>query len=234
MQRYFVDKIGDDLILNKEQIHQIISVMRSEINEKITLVNDGNFYHCVITSLNPFKFEIIEIEKGDSELKKDITLLYCLPKKDKLELVIQKATELGVKQIVLVNSSRTIMKIKKEDEEKKLQRYSKIALEASEQSKRTSLPIIGPIIEYKDINKYLKDISLIAYENENKLNLNSSLIKDKKTISILIGAEGGFSKEEVEYAEKYGFKSVSLGKRILRSETAVYYCLSLLSYFSEE
>lgn len=234
MERYFVDIIDDEIIISEKQIHQIIKVMRNNVGDKITLVNEGYFYLCEITSISPFKFKIIDKSLADTELKKDITLLYCLPKGDKLEFAVQKATELGVKKIVLVSSSRTIMKIKKEDEARKLERFRKIALEASEQCSRAFVPQIVGVISIKDIGKYKSSLNLIAYENERALNISESLLKDHDSISILIGAEGGFSLSEVESANELGFQSVCLGNRILRSETAVCYALSLLSHYSEE
>lgn len=234
MERYFVDIINGEIVLKQDQIHQICKVMRNNIKDRLTFVNDGYFYLCEITSVNPFNFKIIEKTLAETELKRDITLLYCLPKGDKLEFAIQKATELGVKKIVLVNSSRTIMKIKKEDEKRKLKRFKKIALEASEQCSRAFIPEIVGVIPFKDIEKYKSSLSLIAYENERALSIDENLLQDHKDVSILIGAEGGFSLEEVNFASEKGYKPICLGKRILRSETAVCYALSLLAHYSEE
>ena len=234
MERYFVRNENGNLILKDEQVHQIVKVMRNKIGDQITLIHDGYFSLCKITSLNPFQFEIINTEESKTELNRDITLLYCLPKGDKLEFAIQKATELGVKRMVLVNSSRTIMKIKKEDEKKKLERYSRIALEASEQCGRGYVPEIVGVIPFSKISEYKSSLSLIAYENERSMSISSDLLKNHDSVSIVIGAEGGFSLEEVDYANKNGYISTCLGNRILRSETAVVYALSLLSHYSEE
>lgn len=234
MERYFVDIIDNEIILKQEQIYQICKVMRNKIGDQITLVNDGYFFLCEITSINPFLFKVIKSSKADTELNRDIILLYCLPKGDKLEFAIQKATELGANKIVLVNSSRTIMKIKKEDEKRKLERYRKIALEASEQCERAVVPIIEGVISFQEIERYKSSLNLIAYENERKEYIDGHLLSGHDSVSILIGAEGGFSLQEVEKANKIGFKSICLGNRILRSETAVVYALSLLSYYSED
>ncbi len=234
MQRYFVDKINNEFILTQEQIHQIINVMRNKIHEHLVFINNSYAYEVEIISLNPFKVKELNKLFLDTELSKDITLLYCLAKKDKIDFAVQKATELGVKKIVLVNSSRTILKIKKDEEEKKLLRLNKIAIEASEQCGRVLVPKVEKVIDYKDIKDFLSDINLIAYENERSLTIDKELLENKQSITILIGAEGGFSKEEVKYANELGYLSICLGKRILRSETAVCYALSLLSHYVEK
>jgi 16S rRNA (uracil1498-N3)-methyltransferase len=236
MQRYFVDKIENDVVyLTKEQEHHIVKVMRMKEQEQVTCACDGIIYLCEIESLNPLKVVCKERLDENNELEVDVTLLYCLPKGDKLDLVLQKATELGVKEIILVQSERCIAKIKKEDEARKLIRFNTIVKEASEQSKRSVVPIVNKIINYKDINKYHFDHSFIAYENEKDETYFSYLSKvnKKESIGILIGSEGGFSLKEVEYAKSNGYTSISLGKRILRSETAVFYALSAISLIIE-
>ena len=234
MQRYFIDKNYDHIEFNNEQLHHITKVMRMNINDKIEAVFNSKCYLLNITSLSPFSFEIIETLTSNSELNVDITLLYCLPKGDKLDLVIQKATEIGVKNIILVQSSRCVCKYKKEDYIKKITRLNKIILEASEQSHRFILPKIIDIIDFKDLKKYQFNHNFIAYENEKTTSLNSFTFKKNESIGILIGSEGGFSIQEVKYAEENNYKAISLGKRILRSETACIYALSVLSFLSED
>lgn len=234
MQKYFVDYKDGDFILSDEQLFQIKTVMRAKKGSEFIFINNGIFYHVKLKSLIPFQVEIINEEVSDKELNIDITLLYCLAKKDKIETCIQKATELGVKKIVLVNSSRCVLKIKKEEEEKKLIRYRKIAQEASEQCGRSFVPIVEKIIDFKEIGNYISELNLIAYENEKKSFLNEDMLKNKKSVSVLIGAEGGFSLEEVAYANDLGYNAICLGKRILRSETAVIYTMSLLSHYAEK
>lgn len=233
MERYFVNQINDKLNLNKEQIHQIKDVMRNKIGDIITLINDGYFYEVKIVDFNPFSYEIIKKYIPNTELKLNITLLYCLSKGDKIEFAIQKASELGANKVVLVSSSRCVMKIKKQDEEKKLERYRKIALEASEQCGRAKILQVEGVIDFKDIDKYLSELNFIAYENERSLKLSKQLLENKKSVTILIGSEGGFSMDEVEYALSKSYLSLCLGNRILRSETAVLYALSLLSHYGE-
>lgn len=236
MQRYFVEEMKDGIpSFSKEQIHHIVDVMRMKIDDRITVVYNNEAYLCSIKKTSPLEVKVEENLFEEHELKNDVTLLYCLPKGEKLELVVQKATELGVHEIILVQSERCIAKITKENKEKKLLRLNKIALEASEQSKRTFIPIIKDVINYKDINKYHFDYQFIAYENEGETTFKKHLemIKDHESISILVGSEGGFSIQEVEYAKSCGYKSISLGKRILRSETAVFYALTSIGFILE-
>jgi len=238
MQRYFVSfKNCDDIILSKDDIFHITHVMRMGVNDQFEINNDGDIYLSKIISLSPFKFEILSKYNENRELNVDITLLYCLPKGDKIDLVLQKVTELGVKNIVLINSSRCIAKITKENKEKKIFRFNKILKEATEQCKRSFIPKILDVIDFKDIGKFVCDLNLIAYENYKGTisDLKQILHKfDGKSISILIGPEGGFSKDEVKTAINYKFKEISLGKRILRSETSCIYLMSVLSYEFED
>lgn len=236
MQRYFINEMKNDKpVFNKDQIHHIVNVMRMRIDDEITIAYEGEAFLCRISSTNPLEATVIKNLNEDHELKNKLTLLYCLPKGEKLDLVVQKATELGVSEIVLVQSERCIAKITKENKDKKLLRLNKIALEASEQSKRTRVPVIEKVINYKDLNKLDFDYKFIAYENEDDTTFKEQVesIKEGQSIAVLIGAEGGFSTKEVEDAKSWGYRSVSLGKRILRSETAVFYALSTIGFVLE-
>ena len=234
MQRYFTSfKDEKNITISNDDIFHIVKVMRMKINDQFEINNDGDIYLSQINSLAPFSFKILKKIDENHELKTKITLLYCLPKGDKIDLVLQKATELGVNQIVLVNSSRCIAKINDENKKKKLARFNKIIKEATEQCKRNNLPALKDVIKFNEISNYQSDLNLIAYENSKMSNQElKDLLRNFKgnTVTILIGAEGGFSKEEVEYALKNNFISISLGNRILRSETSVFNLLSILGY----
>ena len=234
MQRYFTSfKDEKNITISNDDIFHIVKVMRMKINDQFEINNDGDIYLAQINSIAPFSFKILKKIDENHELKTKITLLYCLPKGDKIGLVLQKATELGVNQIVLVNSSRCIAKINDENKEKKLARFNKIIKEATEQCKRNNLPALKDVIKFDEISNYQSDLNLIAYENSKMSNQElKDLLRNFKgnTVTILIGAEGGFSKEEVEYALKNNFISISLGNRILRSETSVFNLLSILGY----
>lgn len=236
MQRYFVNEVRENMpVFTKEQSHHITNVMRMRQGDEMTIVCENKVFLGKIKNANPLEVQIIETLDENHELKNKVTLLYCIPKGEKLELVVQKATELGVSEIILVKSERCIAKITKENEEKKLLRLNKIALEACEQSKRASLPIIEKVMDIKKIDTLHFDHQFIAYENEGDLSFRNHLekINEGESIGILIGAEGGFSTKEVDFAKSIGYKSVCLGKRILRSETAVFYALSAIGFVLE-
>lgn len=234
MQRYFVDR-SDRLEFSSEQIRHMTRVMRMSVGDRIEAVFQGRCYVMEIHSFEPFRADIVEELSASSELQADLTLLYCLPKGDKLDLVIQKATEIGVRKIILVESSRCVCRFKEGDFERKYPRLRKIAVEASEQSHRWSVPEIVGVIPFSEIGKLKFDRAYIAYENERAKRIDIDPSKEKvNSVGILIGSEGGFSEEEVLFAEASGYLPVSLGKRILRSETACFYALSVLAYLLED
>ncbi len=234
MQRYFLKK-ENNYSLTKDDIFHILKVMRMKIFDNFEIVNEDGAFLVKINSITPFSYEIVKKIEENNELNGFIRLLYCIPKGEKLDLVIQKSVELGVNEIVLINSSRSIAKIDNKNKEKKIERFSKIIKEASEQSKRDKLMKLDKVVDYEDISQFKADLSFIAFENESKsdeIKILSYLNEIKgKCVNILIGPEGGFSNKEVEYAKNNGFILTSLGKRILRSETACFSLISLLSYF---
>lgn len=235
MQRYFAtyDK-NQNIVINNDDIFHIQKVMRMNAGDTFEINADGELKIAEITSNSPFSFKIIKEINENHELNGYVRLLYCLPKGEKTDLVIQKAVELGCSEIVLINSERSIAKITKENKEKKITRFNKIIKEASEQSKRSKLCKLKDVIDFKDIAKYPADFSLIAYENTEFTSLDLIKILPSlrdKTINIIVGAEGGISKKELEIAKSAGYKEISLGKRILRSETACIFILSILSLY---
>ncbi len=237
MQRYFAYKNKhDEIVINDDDIFHIVNVMRMKEDAEFEINNDGDIYLAKVDLVSPFKFSLIKKIEENHELNGYIRLLYCLPKGDKVDLVIQKAVELGANEIVLINSTRSIAKITNENRDKKIARFNKIIKEASEQSKRTKLLKLNDVITFKELKNYKADTSFIAYENtsltSNDLLKELSLIKGK-TVNVIIGAEGGITKEELDIAINLGYKEISLGKRILRSETACIYILSLLSFYME-
>ena len=237
MQRYFASKNSkNEIIIANDDIFHITKVMRMKKGDNFELNVDGDIYLCSLQSSSPFSYEILKVINENHEINGYIRLLYCIPKGEKTDLVIQKAVELGVNEIVLINSERSIAKITKENKDKKISRFSKIIKEAAEQSKRTTLPILKDVISFKEIENYPADISFIAYENsKNSLDdLENELKNIKgKTVNVIVGAEGGLSKDEVSLALSLNYKEITLGKRILRSETACFYILSLLSFYMD-
>lgn len=237
MQRYFAsyDKFKNIVICDDDIFH-ITKVMRMRPGDQFEINLDGDIKLAEFVSSSPFSYKVIKEFNENHEIEGYIRLLYCLPKGEKTDLVIQKAVELGANEVVLINSERSIAKITKENKDKKILRFNKIIKEASEQSKRTNLMKLNDVISFKEISNYPGDINLIAYENTNNTVKNlSDILKDAKgkTVNAIIGAEGGISKSELQIALDNNYQEISLGKRILRSETACFYILSLLSFYMD-
>ena len=237
MQRYFADKKDNQIILGDGDVHHLLHVMRARIGDEIEAVVDNHLYACIVKSINPLNIVINYEIPIDSELPSKVTLFFALAKGDKIDFVVQKATELGASRIVLVKTERCVTKFDGDNIKHKLERFNKIAKEASEQSHRLMIPEIAGVVDIKDIpNDLLCDINLLAYEKEAGATDNFfEKVAADKTISVMIGPEGGFSIEEVKLLkDKYHFETISLGKRILRTETAAVYALSVISFMLEK
>ena len=236
MQRYFanIDK-NFNVCFSKEDEHHILHVMRMKAADEIEVVDNQKVYLCRIDKVNPLEVSVIHEIANDVEIKEDITLLFALTKGDKTDLVLQKATELGVKKVALITSERTVVSYDNKDIDKKIARFSKIMKEASEQSHRVVVPELLGIFNLKNLPKEaFSDINYVAYEKDASKTdeMFEGLTKDK-SISVLVGPEGGFSEQEIDNLVKQGFIRTSLGKRILRAETAAIYALSVLGYLLE-
>ena len=232
MQHYFASIEQGLVHLSESDIHHALHVMRMKVGDTLIAIDNGKEYLADIKSISPLVIEVMEQLDTNNELSSDISLLYCLAKGDKIEFVIQKATELGAKRIALISSKYCVTKIDNQSFQKKLPRYQAIAKEAAEQCHRQQIP---DILGVYDINKIpselLSDVNYVAYE---KCGDNPSLELKGRSVSILIGSEGGFDPKEIESLIKQGFQTVSLGKRILRTETAAVYALSVLGYGIEK
>jgi len=236
MQRYFVSLNNENFIFKEDDIFHITRVMRMKIGDFIEVVSEGKVYLVKIISLSPFAVKKEKILEENHENTCFYRLFLCLLKGEKNDLVIQKVIELGAKDIVLVNSSRSISRIDDNKKESKLIRYNKIVKEALEQSKRSYEAKVSDIISFDEIFNYYGDINLIPYEcsSKNSEDLIVFLTNlDNKTINVIVGPEGGFSKNEVGLAIRNGYNEVSLGKRILRSETAAIFISSLISFYAK-
>ena len=237
MQRYFASIINKEVILNQDDVFHLTKVMRAKVGENIEVVdNNQKAYLAVINSVNPLSISIQEPILKNSELSTDVTLFFALAKSDKIELVIQKATELGANKIVLFQGMRSVVKFSEDDFKRKLPRYQSIAKEAAEQCHRELIPQIEFINNINAIDDKLCELNLFAYELEagNTDSFANLLTKEYKSISVIIGPEGGFDEKEANKLLEYGFKPISLGKRILRCETASIYALSVLSFNLEK
>ena len=237
MQRYFASIIGTNVLLTEEDAFHLTKVIRVRKGEKIEVVNDNIPYLCEVVEVKPLTIKVLEKIKEVRELHNHVTLICALIKGDKLDFVLQKATEIGVKEIVLISTERTVVKAANYNSAKKLTRYHKILREAAMQSHRSRIPELYRCIDMSKLSTIRADKKIIAYEGEagNTKSFWNALkgIEPKDRIAILVGPEGGFSPIEVKKAEASGYVPVSLGNRILRAETASIYALSVLSCYLE-
>ena len=237
MYNFFVERdhfYNHTVDIKDENFNHIKNVLRMKIDDEliVSCKETGNSFLCTISEIGDNKIvcKIIE-ERESTEPKVEVTLFQGIPKSDKMELIIQKTVEVGINKIYPVEMKFCIGKIK---DNKKITRWQTISEAAAKQSKRNIIPTIENPISFKEMAEVLKeyDLALVAYENEEKTNIKEVLQQnpDAKKIAIIIGPEGGISKEEVESLVSNGTKEVSLGKRILRTETASISMLSMIMY----
>lgn len=239
MDRFFADKIQGDLafIDSEEEIKHISRTLRMQEGDVVEIFDGkGKEYIARLDQIDKksIQLKVMEEVKINRELKTFITVYQGIPKAQKMELIVQKLTEIGVSRMVPVKFERCIRLID-EKEVKQIQRWQKIALEACKQSKRTLVPLIEKSMDIKTLAQDIKnnDLSLLFYENEEALNVKEllkALDKKQTKVGIIIGPEGGIAEPERELLISAGAKSVLLGNRILRTETAAIYGASIISY----
>ena len=230
MQRYFAQIINDKVILKDDDIHHLLNVLRAKIGEKIEVVSDNKLFLAEISKLSPVEINAIKNLEDNSELKCKVTLYYCLSKGDKNDFVVQKATELGVSKIVFVSSKRCVVKYDNKDIDKKIARFIKIAKEAAEQCHRLIVPeIVGPFYVDQLDKISSEEVRFVAYEEESQHSPSFTISGNENSVGIFIGPEGGIEEKEVKLLNEFGFKNISLGNRILRTETAAVYALSVIA-----
>ncbi len=239
MNRFFAKKENDTIVLDEESLHHLRSVLRLQKGENIELIIDGSLFRAKIDSLDPFRVTALEDVIENRETSLSVLLGFALLKGGHDDLVVQKGTELGVKEFFPLSSERTIVLLREgKDKQKKNERFFKIARGASEQSKRLVAPIVHGVSSFIDALMVEAEHKYIAYEgeamNSNSLYKELSSLQKGERVYVLIGPEGGWSEKEVILAQNHGFKAISLGKRILRAETASIYCASLLGAYGDE
>lgn len=245
MQHFFVtpDQVQNDKIyIEGSDVNHIKNVLRMHTGEEVT-VNDGNnqSYLCKIEAFQNEQvvLNIVESKTTDSELLSKIYLFQGLPKQDKMELIVQKAVELGVYQVIPVATKRAVVKLDEKKAAKKVGRWQQISESAAKQAGRGYIPEVHSVMSYKEALEYARelDVVLIPYELATGMKATKQVIgsiKKGDSIGVFIGPEGGFEHEEVEQALEIGAKSITLGKRILRTETAGLTTLSLLMFQIED
>ncbi len=246
MYQFFVDSSqinGNQVVITGKDVNHIGSVLRMRIGEEISVSNgcDGKEYRCGITEISEEQVlcEVLFVKEEGLELPSKIYLFQGLPKNDKMEFIIQKAVELGVYEVIPVASKRAVVKLDEKKAKSKLVRWQGIAEAAAKQSKRGIIPQIKDVMTFKEAIAYsnIAEIKLIPYELAEGMNKTKEIIDNLKPgqdVAVFIGPEGGFDKEEIELAIREGVVPITLGKRILRTETAGMTVLSIIMYHLEQ
>lgn len=242
MNRFFINKedISDSIaVLCGEDVKHISTVLRLKISDEVMLCDGMDTdYRAKIVSISKTEvlFDILSSSPALTEPMCSVTLFQGLPKAGKLETIIQKCVELGINHICPVAMERSVVKLSKKDFDKKLERYQRVALEASKQSRRGVVPTVGTLITPNEINPRDFDVLLLAYELESGNSIKdvlTSLDPSVRRIGVIVGPEGGISNDEAELFIARGAKPFSLGHRILRTETAGPAITAIIMYHTE-
>ncbi|MFW6285095.1 MAG: RsmE family RNA methyltransferase [Bacillota bacterium] len=239
MQQYFIRESVPEKITVKDEetVHHITRVMRMDAGDIVALC--GSDSKCYAAQILDHGANYVMLERlyplKDVTHPLSITLALALIRKSPFELALQKAVELGIEGFIPLMTARSVVKVKPGEQAKKKERYEKIAMEAAEQSRRSTVPSIqeATAIKALDLSEY--DAVYVPYENESVVPAKKAFksLKRGMKVLIVIGPEGGFNDEEIEHLVSLGATSLSLGPRILRSETAVFYTLSAINYEME-
>lgn len=242
MYQFFVEPeaiAGNRVSITGKDVNHIKNVLRMKEGEELAVSNgvDGKEYRCGILSLGEDEIlcELRFVKEDAVELPVKVYLFQGLPKADKMELIIQKAVELGVHEVIPVATKRAVVKLDAKKEKSKLSRWQAIAEAAAKQSKRACIPQIANVMSFKEaIQKAGEmDVKLIPYEMAEDMSYTRDVIRKispGQSVAVFIGPEGGFAEEEIELAKSNGVSPITLGKRILRTETAGMTLLSILMY----
>ncbi len=227
MQQYFMEqplRTGELVRFSPEQAHHAGTVVRLD-NERIRLVHDGRAFFAVGQKKGKEFYALVEEEDPrNNELDTEVTLAMALIRREKMEFVLQKATELGVARIVPFESSRCVVHAKKE----KKDRWESIVTEAARQCKRNRIPVLEEAVPFDRLKEFRCGTDLACYEKASAESLRVASCLKGKACTVVIGPEGGFSEAEMEELAVWGFIPVTLGSRILRAETAALYALSVI------
>ena len=246
MRRFFVapEAVQDDMVqFDAELARHMGKVLRLNVGEQVTVsTGDGTAYLVELTAFmkDAVTGRIVERMENLQETAIEVVLYQGMPKGDKLELIIQKCTELGVSAVIPVETSRSVVHLDSSKAGKKLERWQKIAQEASQQSKRVQVPTVGPYYNWKQFLNHLSQhngLTIVFWEDEQTQSLKALLrsqAEKPQRINLVVGPEGGLSEDEVEHLRALGAVSASLGKRILRTETAGMAGISMVMYEFDE
>ena len=242
MYNFFTDnqQINGKFYITGGDYNHIKNVLRMKKGEQFLVSNGGVSHLCELEDFEDDSViaRVLEENYQDTSLPIEIYLFQGLPKADKLELIIQKTVELGVSKIIPVEMKRSIVKLDDKKKDGKTARWQAIAESASKQSKRTAIPTVETAVPYAKALEMAKELDMIIlpYESKNGMLDTTNALKEIKSgmkIGVIIGPEGGFDDKEVEKAEELGAKIISLGKRILRTETAAITSVAMLMLYAE-
>ncbi len=221
MHQFFITQalnLNNEIAFSKETAFQIVTVLKLRTGETVLLSDQKKMFEAVLTVSGKNVIAHCVTEREFIKAKVEVTLIQALIRKEKFELVLQKATELGVSRIVPIILERNVVKWTNEPE--KMNRYRHILLEAAEQCHRFDIPLLHDPISIQNIADFKSDQNFVAYEVENSEHQLKKVLKNTKTVTLVIGPEGGISPKEIIQLNHLGYESVSLGPRIYRSETA--------------
>ncbi len=242
MYNFFVtddQRQGQGFLITGADFNHIKNVLRMKNGDTLLVSNNNASHLCEITINDDYIFaRITEENYQDTALPVKLHLFQGLPKGDKMELIIQKAVELGVEEITPVEMNRCVVKIEEKKRKSKQARWQAIAEGAAKQSKRTAVPLVNDIMSFKQFLQKSGelDLLLVPYENKDGMKATAealSLMKKGSSVGILIGPEGGFDEKEIASAIEAGGKSISLGRRILRTETAAITAMGMCMLYAE-
>ena len=238
MQRYFINnnQINNNIVtIIGDDVHHIKTVMRMRIGEKVYVCDELNTYICEIINItNTVELTILEEVNENSEMDLKVTVAHGLVRREKMEEVVRRLVELGCFSYIPVNMTRSVVKHK----EINIDRLNKIIKEASEQSHRQKLMKISEVISFNELLKEINNYDTVLFAHtlyKDDVNLFNELKNKHSNILVIVGPEGGFDDKEVEKLIKFNnLKPISLGKRILRTETAPLYIMSVLGFIGEQ
>ncbi len=241
MHHFFVspEQIDSDYVyITGSDVNHIKNVLRMKVSEELLISNgQDKDYYCQIETIDDseIKARILDADYEGTELPCKIYLFQGLPKSDKMEMIIQKAVELGAYSVIPVATKRCVVKLDDKKQESKIKRWQAISESAAKQSRRGIIPEVKNVMTFKEAIKLAADMDLaiIPYENFKDMAETGRVmsgVTGAKNIAIFIGPEGGFEESEIDYAMEQGVKPISLGKRILRTETAGLAILSVLMF----
>ena len=245
MHRFFAEpgQIGEkEIVITGADVNHIRNVLRMRADEEVLIADgQGAEYRCKLTELgeNEVRAQILWKLDGNAELASAITLFQGLPKSDKMDLIVQKCVELGVDRIVPVSTKRAVVKLDAKKEQTRLKRWNTISESAAKQSGRGVIPEVSGVMSFgKALEEAKKlDVLLIPYERAEHMTETRRVmgeIRPGQYVGIFIGPEGGFEESEVEEAVAAGAQAITLGRRILRTETAGLAVMAMLGYLLEE